>query len=611
MTYQYPQALYLFLLIPLLIALYFIRTKRTEHYTPAYFLWVRLAEQVRPKSRWQQVFRNLSLLLQLLTVIALILALAKPRFAEGDSAQPVVLVVDNSASMGTREGKSTRLKQAKELALGLLEALGKRKIVLAGTVGGHERLFGLNDDRAELAAYIERLPATDGADDLPRLIPRLLARWHKPPLIYVIGDGAGPGMARLLTAYPGLNFIKVGRMSDNLAVIGLEARRNPLSPGKYQVMIRVGNYSSDRRRVRIETTLGNRLLDAGEVEIAAGGQASIIIEGQGDEGGIIHSRMLLRDALAVDNQAYTILRPRRDISLLLVNVSNKHLQRALGIMDRLRIIPLSKRDYRQLVVSRPYTRYDMGVFYGFMPRKLLSWYSLIIDPGDGSPINISSPLTWDQSHPLMSYLDFSPLRIRRARMLRLFPQSQVLLQAGGVPLLVYDARQRFGWLRLGFALEDSDFALRPSFPIFLLNVINFFSAQAIPRNLVQLKAGEPYLIPLAAGQLTKDETGYIINPRGDKIPISLHPGEDNYYYPLRAGKYQFVLDGFRADFVVNPAEGESRISPYAGSSSPVAKGGVWGVLAAYLYNWRSLVLLALGLVVLEWWYQWEKGDALY
>ncbi len=613
MTFQYPQALYLFLLIPLLIIFYFIKTKKVEHYyTPAYFLWVKVAQQSSTKTVWQQLLRNLVLLLQVLITTALILALAKPRFVgELDLEQPVVLVVDNSAGMSTREGETTRLEQAKAQALKLIDDLGNRQIMLVSTVRGDENAPLFTDNRAQLARYINNIPATDGSDDFPHLIPYLVARSQKPPQIYIISDAAGFDMGQLLEDYENLFLIKIGEETDNLAIVGLEARRNPLARQRYQIMIRARNYGVRSRRVTIETSFEDVMLDTKEVELPAGEQTTIIVAGDGGTGGTIRSRMVVDDALEVDNQAYTILRPRRDIKLLMVNVKNKHLLRALGILDRVRIIPMSKNEYQQLIEIRPYTRFDVGVFYGFSPQAFLSWHNLVIDPEEGPSVPVNTHVSWNQNHPIMKYLELSRVRVKRANSLKLDPQSQVLLQAGETPLLVYDAWQRFDLFRLGFALEDSDFYLRPAFPMFLFNVLDFFSSQITPRDLVKLEVGQPYIIPVLPEQLKQDRTGHIITPLGDKIPIKLYKGEENNYRPLWAGKYKFILDGFSSTFVVSQAEAESHIMPYKAAASRVILAKTWRVWGGYIKFWHIWAALALGLVVFEWWYHREKVDALY
>ncbi len=613
MTFQYPQALYLFLLIPLLIIFYFIKTKKVEHYnTPVYFLWLRVAEQSRSKTVWQQLLRNLILLLQLLVTTALVLALAKPRLAgELDLEQPVVLVVDNSAGMSTREGETTRLEQAKQQALKLIDDLGNRQIMLVSTVSGDEGPPVFTDNRAQLTKYLNSIPATDGTDDFPHLIPYLIARSRKLPQVYIISDAAGAGIGRLLDSYENLELIKIGQATDNLAIVDLEVRRNPLSRKHYQLMIRAGNYGLRTRRVKLETKLGEKLLDVREVDLPAGEQATIIVAGEGDAGGVVCSRLLVDDALKTDNRAYAVLRPRRDITLLLVNVSNKYLLQALGILDRVRIIPMSKSEYQQLTKIRPYTRFEVGVFYGFGPQSFLSWHNLVINPEGGASVPVNTRLSWNQNHPVMKYLELSRVRVKRAKPLKLNPRSQVLLWAGGMPLLVYDTWQRFSLFRLGFALEDSDFYLRPSFPMFLFNMLDFFAAQITPRDLVRLGVGQPYLIPLLPGQLKQDSTGYIITPRGDKVPIKLYKGEENNYRPLWAGKYRFTLNGFTSTFIVNPAEAESQIMPYKASSSRVVSAKTWRVWGGYIKFRHIWALLALGLVIFEWWYHREKVDALY
>ncbi len=613
MTYQYPQALYLLFLIPLLVILYFIKTKRVEdYYTPVYFLWAKLAEQTRAKTLLQQLLRNLILLFQLLIVTFLILALSKPRFAgELDSRKPIVLVVDNSASMNTVEGGVTRLQQAKKRALGLLDNLQNRQVMLTSTVRRDERTPSITSDRVQLAAYVNNIPPTDGADDFLILIPYLISFCKEPPQIYVISDAAGSGIAELLDIYADLNFVRVGEGGDNIAITGLEARRNPLLRGEYQVMIKLGNFSSHPRHITIETSLENDKLEAKEVDLAAGEQATLIIDGEGGYGGVIHSRILVDDALIADNQAYAILKPRHDISLLMVNVTDKYLKRALGVLDRVRVISLSRREYRQMLLLTPYARFDMGVFCGFTPKSYLSRHNLIINPGGTSPVKINSPISWSSDHPVMKYLELSHMQLKRANSLKLKPRSQVLLQAGDAPLLVYDTWDGFSLLQLGFALEDSDLRLRPAFPMFLLNVINFFSSRQSPRDLIKLKVGQPYLIPILSGQLREDKTGHIITPKGDRIPVELHKGEENFYRPLMSGRYEFVLEGFRSSFIVGLDEGESQIAPSDLLPSSIVWDELWGGWGSYIRLWQILALLALGLIVFEWWYQREKMDALY
>jgi hypothetical protein len=612
MNYQHPYALYLLLIIPPVIVLYFIRAKRTEYYTPTYFLWAQIAEQTRPKTLWQKLFHNIILLFQVLIVTFLTLALARPDLkGELDSKQPVLLIIDNSASMQAVEGGKSRLAQAKEAALQLLEELGGRQVMLAGAISDRELFFPITNDRLQLAADIRNLPATDGADNFARLIPQLLTHCLKPPRIYLISDGASSQIPQLLASYPELKLVIVGQKSGNLAILGVEARRNPLSREHYQIMIKVANYGLSSQQIKMETFLENKRLYAGEVNLAADKRVNIIVNGRGPEGGIIHSRLLVNDAFMLDNQAYTILEPERSISLLAVDVNNRYLQRALGVLDQVQINPLSRQDYEQLAQNQPFARFDVGVFYGFMPRDLLCWNNVIINPNQNEALKINTPVSWDQSHPLMSYLELSNVQFKRVNALELYPQSQVLVQAGDVPLLVYDMLDRYCLLRLGFALEDSDFQLRPSFPIFLVNVIKFFTARTVPRALVKLTVGEPYLIPVPAGLPINDEAGRIITPQGEKIPVRLDKGGDSYYRPLRAGIHKFVLGGFNAAFIAALAESESRITPYDGlSSEKITQRGFWGTFGGYVLGWRMFALLAFLLIILEWWYQRENEDAL-
>ena len=86
------------------------------------------------------MFRNVSLLLLILAVLAASLALAGPRWLTASSEhQNIVLVLDVSASMqaklrpGSGAGSTTRMDAAKTIALQLLDGLphGGRALIMS------------------------------------------------------------------------------------------------------------------------------------------------------------------------------------------------------------------------------------------------------------------------------------------------------------------------------------------------------------------------------------------------------------------------------------------------------------------------------------------------
>ena len=113
-------------LVPPLVALYFLKLRRTQRSIASTLLWRRSVEDLRANAPFQRLRFNLLLLLQLLILILLALSLAQPQF-EGDGSRTgrTVIAIDNSASMNANDevGGLSRLEAAKEAAIARIEKL--------------------------------------------------------------------------------------------------------------------------------------------------------------------------------------------------------------------------------------------------------------------------------------------------------------------------------------------------------------------------------------------------------------------------------------------------------------------------------------------------------
>ena len=114
--------------IPLLLLLYFLKLRRMQVPIGSTLLWKKAIQDLQVNSPFQRLRRNLLLLLQLLALLALIFALARP-VSEGTrvAGEKTVILIDRSASMdrqrdGTpgRGGPASRLRLSAEIGLRLL-----------------------------------------------------------------------------------------------------------------------------------------------------------------------------------------------------------------------------------------------------------------------------------------------------------------------------------------------------------------------------------------------------------------------------------------------------------------------------------------------------------
>src|SRR3954451_18620478 len=131
-----PLALVGLLFVPVVIAMYLLKLRRTETVVPSTLLWRRLAADVEANAPWQRLRRSALLLLQLLLVVVLALLASRP-FLERPAglARDLVVIVDTSASMGATDVAPDRLAAARDAAKDALRDLpagGRVSVVEAG-----------------------------------------------------------------------------------------------------------------------------------------------------------------------------------------------------------------------------------------------------------------------------------------------------------------------------------------------------------------------------------------------------------------------------------------------------------------------------------------------
>lgn len=231
MEFAYPFSFGLLGLLPLMVWWYLQHNRQR----PSVMLSTVRGFNVRT---WKNLFRHLPFLCQLLAVTALVIALAGPRtrndqrFTEGEGID-IVLCMDVSGSMGSRDIPPSRMEAAKQVAeefvrsrpvdrIGLvifsgesftqcpvtsdrntlitqIQSLESRKHLRDGTVIG-EGLATAADRLARIKGKSKVIILlTDGKEDPPetRLIDPLTAlaiTKTKGIKVYTIGMGAGPSL---------------------------------------------------------------------------------------------------------------------------------------------------------------------------------------------------------------------------------------------------------------------------------------------------------------------------------------------------------------------------------------------------------------------------------
>ena len=121
MSFYFPLGLLGLLGIPVLILIYVIKSKYTEQTIASTYLWELSEKFLKKRKPVSKLTGILTLILQMLAVIAASLLIAHPVFTMRNSANDIYFILDGSASMNMQQDGSTRFDRAKDKINGIID----------------------------------------------------------------------------------------------------------------------------------------------------------------------------------------------------------------------------------------------------------------------------------------------------------------------------------------------------------------------------------------------------------------------------------------------------------------------------------------------------------
>ena len=422
------------------------------------------------KTKYRDARRLLLLLLALVAGLCLALALTQPEIP-AFGAQRLALILDNSPSMAAHmsDGRS-RWQHAVEQAHALLEDSGAAsKVMLVDTIG-RLRLSGFVDRDTALTA-LAQLPLPSWGD--ARALPASLVAGAQ---VHLFTDGVAQIEA------PDATIIHpVFEPADNVAITTFEARPLAQDPTRYEALVQVLNASPEDLRARLLITGGDHFSITQDLDLGAGETVNATFDVSDFEGGVLGAAVVSsQDAYASDDLAYAVVPPHRTQRVLLVTQGNPPLEDALRRLPGVRLSVATPDDYPQA------DEHEAAVFDRFAPTEAPTTGVLLLRPparewlAGQRTVNARPRITsWNESHLASGAIEWRKLRLARAELSDASGTNyEVLVLANGsaAGALVTAGFSQARWIQTGFALEDSNFALQPDFPVFLGNALRWVNA---------------------------------------------------------------------------------------------------------------------------------------
>lgn len=592
--------------IPALLLYYFLKLRRQPIRVSSTLLWTQATRDLQVNVPLRMIRPSWLLAMQMLGLLLLLLALARPALNMDEApADRVLILIDTSASMAARDGDGgqTRLERAKARAFEIVDRgarLGAASRVMIVEFAAQPRaVTNFTMDRGALRDAIAAIEQTDQPGRLRPAIEFVAAavatdadESARPELAEVIllSDGSFDEPTRALAIpgarvrYEAMGEILETESRDNFGIVALSARRDYEDPAVVRVFVRVQSAAAEAAATSLVLAVGGVEIERAALTVpgrdarGAPGQAATTFELHSPGAGVVTVVLGGRDLLSADNAAGVVLDPPLRPSVLVVTRDDDP---ALGepargptvlLLDalrelgpsRLRVVGLRAYEATRADAAR---EHDLAIFVNAAPQDPPPLPSVSFGPiwtMEGltqRPSSRPTPfVSWQRAHPILRDVSLDAVHVARPMPLILGEVDSGRVRAtelatgaeGALIVLADDAG--FRRVLVAFDLAQSTWPVHFGFPIFLSNVIEFLATGGTGPVGRAFRTDEPAEI-----RVTTSGEVRLIAPTGERLPVrpsAVQPRTESAVgrIPLgvlpRAGMYRVEGAGGGGDTVV-------------------------------------------------------------
>jgi hypothetical protein len=545
---------------PAIVLLYFLKLKRQPLEVPSTFLWHKSIEDLHVNSIWQRLRTSILLLLQILLIVVAILALLRPGWRGSElSGDRFVFLIDNSASMSSTDIKPTRLDEAKRRVAELVQQMKAGDVAMIVSFSDSARIEQLfTDNRRELERQLSTIRPTNRATRLGEAL-RVAAGLANPgralevsetqvveglpATVYILSDGRFPDVEGFSLGKLKPVFVPIGEpAAPNVGIIAFTTRPREDKKDQLQAFARLENFGPEDLTAQVELYGDDSLADASQVELKAHGSGGVVFELGDVHSAVFRLRTLSGGALRADDEAWTTVDPPTRSKVLLVTPGDEALELALATESARELADVETAKPEALD-TKEYQRkaaegyYSLIIYDQCQPKQLPQADTLFIGglpPGGAwsALAKAAAPQIIDveTAHPLMQLIDLGNVRFAEALPLKPPPGSTILISADAGPLFAIGPRDRFedavlggeivGTNEKGERYANTDWPLRLSFPVFILNALSYFG-EATSSGGTNVEPGQAIMLRSAgAGDSLR-----VVSPSGKAVVLKRERGE--------------------------------------------------------------------------------------
>jgi hypothetical protein len=568
----------------LVVAIYLLDRMR-KHHTVSTLRFFTVHEKPPVLKHRRKLQQPWSLLLQLLSLLLLLLAIAQLRIGSPlRYSRDHVLILDVSPWMAARLGPNRLIDRARAAARAYVNSLplaDRVMVVRAGVLATPALLFESDRKKIELAIDRTQPGASSlnlqGALDFASRAQRVQAQ--RSGEIVFIGAARIPGEAAARLDPPAnFRFISIAGPTEHVGLRKMTVHRAVDDPDVWDVFLSAKNYGTAPRVIPAFVNFGGSPVGSHRFELAPGAEESFSFRFRTRASGWLDARLASQDSFRPDSRAILEL-PRRVVVPVTIYSAEPDLLRPVftaipGIQAN--FLPVSKYD------AKLHT--GIVVLDRFVPPTAPATESIWLQPPmDKSPIPVQSiePTVklnqWQADHPLAAGLRERDIEIAGAEIFRPAPTDITIARSDAGPLIVArpggtPAQPKM--VVLGFHPMRSGMKYQLATPLLFANIIRWMAPSAF--RSFELTAGAAGTVDVELDSETDPATVRVQTEDGQSLPFTIQ-GKTLRFFSADPGIVR-VLTGDR-ELVYSltlPQPGDTVWQPSAGQLSQGIKTGLPG-----------------------------------
>ncbi|MFN7252685.1 MAG: vWA domain-containing protein [Anaerobacillus sp.] len=585
-----PAFLGLSIFIGGLVLFYMFRKQYTEQVISSNILWDQVMNEWQATKWWKKLQRQLLLLLQILLLLFLMLALTRPFFTkEGIAGDHIIMLLDSSASMMAMvdEDGTTRFEQAKQEMIKLLEKRSRNQTVSIITISATPILTVNQElDLRVIKDAIEGISMTYEYGEIQRALSLAKAlSEQQSSSIYVFSDQITEEHwieSQINSPFHAINIAAYNDKNLSILTFGVNTSREQATG-----VVTLRNDSSQEQQTTIQFTADGELVHTQSVTIAADNQAYVTVE-ELPSASYYTVKIVDEDIYPLDNIAYSFSSTEAKPILYLIGDINPFLHKVFIHLGNDMIQAKNLEEIDQ------FKKDSIVVVSSAEDVKSIDRPFFVLASREDEIIALEKKVEVKDSEELFNYADIDEIYISQARRQRLQNSGMVdtVMASGVVPLIQKGWENGRPYVQILFDIQDSDWPLHFSFPIFVYHTLEFLKGESFHLG---------YFKPNEKRSLQLETVGpYKVLDELENVITTIDRESDIFQSPVKPGLYFLSnSEGQKKYFAVTLDEREKETIAHESFSKLGKETNLTAGTVQHEW-WTWLLLIAFVLLLVEW-----------